>query len=48
MDIQVDGGINEETLETVMKAGANLVVAGSWVFKDDLVSGVRHAKNANE
>ena len=44
VDIQVDGGINDETMETVLKAGANLVVAGSYVFKDDLVSGVRHAK----
>ena len=44
VDIQVEGGINDETMETVLKAGANLVVAGSYVFKDDLVSGVRHAK----
>lgn len=44
VDIQVDGGINDETMETVLKAGANLVVAGSYVFKDDLVSGGRHAK----
>ena len=29
VDIQVDGGINEDTLATVMKAGANLLVAGS-------------------
>ena len=28
VDIQVDGGINDETMETVMKAGANLLVAG--------------------
>ena len=27
--IQVDGGINAETLSTVMEAGANLIVAGS-------------------
>lgn len=44
VDIQVDGGVNDETMETVLKAGANLVVAGSYVFKEDLVSGVRHAK----
>ena len=40
----VDGGINDETMETVMKAGANLLVAGSYVFKGDLASSVRHAK----
>ena len=44
VDIQVDGGINDETMETVMKAGANLLVAGSYVFKGDLASSVRHAK----
>ena len=42
MDIQVDGGINDDTMETVMKAGANLLVAGSYVFKGDLASNVRH------
>ena len=30
VNIEVDGGINEGTLETVMKAGANIFVAGSW------------------
>ena len=43
VDIQVDGGINDETMETAMKAGANLLVAGSYVFNGDLVSNVRHA-----
>lgn len=41
VDIQVDGGINDETIETVMKAGANLLVAGSYVFNGDLTSNVR-------
>ena len=45
VDIQVDGGINEDTLATVMKAGANLFVAGSWVFKDDIAKNVRHIQN---
>ena len=36
VDIQVDGGINDQTLTTVLDAGANLVVAGSYVFKGDL------------
>ena len=39
---RVDGGINNETMETVMKAGANLLVAGSYAFKGDLASNVRH------
>lgn len=33
VDIQVDGGINEETVKTAAKAGANVFVAGSAVFK---------------
>lgn len=36
VDIQVDGGINDQTLETVMKAGANLIVSGSTVFEGDI------------
>ena len=48
MDIQVDGGINEDTLETVMKAGANLFVAGSWVFEGDIAANVRHIQNRIE
>ena len=28
--------------ETVMRAGANLMVAGSWVFKGDVAANVRH------
>ena len=48
VDIQVDGGINEDTLETVMKAGANLFVAGSWVFKGDIAANGRHIQNRIE
>lgn len=32
MDIQVDGGINLETIPLVIKAGANVLVAGSALF----------------
>ena len=44
VDVQVDGGINDETMETVLTAGANLLVAGSYVFKDDLAGNVKHAR----
>ena len=40
VDIQVDGGINDETLETVMRAGANFMVAGSSVFNGNLKANV--------
>ena len=36
VNIQVDGGINDQTLTTVLDAGANLIVAGSYVFKGNL------------
>lgn len=35
MDIQVDGGINTETVKIAGAAGANVFVAGSAVFKSD-------------
>ncbi|MDE5557115.1 MAG: ribulose-phosphate 3-epimerase [Ruminococcus sp.] len=35
IDIQVDGGINDKTAETVKKAGANVLVSGSYLFKAD-------------
>ena len=32
LNIQVDGGINEKTAKLAVKAGANILVAGSYVF----------------
>lgn len=48
VDIQVDGGINDDTLETVIKAGANLLVAGSYVFKGDLEANVKQIRRKIE
>lgn len=36
IDIEVDGGINEDTIEDVLEAGANIIVAGSAVFNGDV------------
>lgn len=33
LDIEVDGGITEENVNSVISAGANVIVAGSAVFK---------------
>ena len=33
VDIQVDGGINADTADIVKKAGANVLVAGTYLFK---------------
>jgi ribulose-phosphate 3-epimerase len=35
LDIEVDGGINIETVARVVDAGANVLVAGSAVFGSD-------------
>lgn len=44
-DIQVDGGINRETASVVRKAGANVLVSGSCLFRaDDLAETVRSIK----
>ena len=48
VDIEGEGGINEDTLETVMKAGANIFVAGSWVFGGDIAANVRHIQKEIE
>lgn len=44
VDIQVDGGINEQTLPVVLRAGASLIVAGSYIFKDDIAANVKKAQ----
>lgn len=40
-DIQVDGGINLQNLPEVLEAGANIIVAGSSVFKGDVEGNVK-------
>lgn len=41
IDIQIDGGITTETAPLVVAAGANILVAGSAVFKGQGVEGYR-------
>ena len=41
IDIQVDGGIYQENLQEVLEAGANIIVAGSGVFKGDIEENVK-------
>jgi len=35
IDLEVDGGINADTAKAVTAAGANVLVAGSAIFKGD-------------
>ena len=48
LDIQVDGGINRETIHTVLDAGANVIVAGSAVFGGDIRENVNILKGIIE
>lgn len=43
-DIQVDGGITDTTAPLVKEAGANVLVAGSFVFKGDKKTAVESLK----
>lgn len=38
--IQVDGGINQATAKRCLDAGVDVVVAGSYIFKGDIVANV--------
>lgn len=40
IDIEVDGGVNLDNVDMIMDAGANVIVAGSAVFKGDAVANV--------
>ena len=45
VDIEVDGGINLENVETLMDAGANIIVAGSAVFNGEIEENVKRFFN---
>ena len=40
-DIEVDGGINADNIDMVLDAGANVIVAGTAVFNDDIEGSVK-------
>ncbi|KAF9383344.1 RIBULOSE-phosphate 3-epimerase, partial [Podila verticillata] len=39
LDIEVDGGIARENIDAAAQAGANVIVAGTSIFKADDISG---------
>jgi ribulose-phosphate 3-epimerase len=48
LDIQVDGGVDSKTAPTAAKAGANVFVAGTAVFKAaDRAEAINKIRNAN-
>lgn len=42
VDVEVDGGINLDNVETAVDAGANVIVAGSAVFKNDISVNIKN------
>jgi ribulose-phosphate 3-epimerase len=39
-DLEVDGGVNLDNVDDILKAGANVIVAGSAVFRGDIAENV--------
>lgn len=44
-DIEVDGGIDDQTISVAKEAGANIFVAGSYVFKGNVNERVQTLRN---
>ena len=40
IDIEVDGGVNRDNVKEILEAGANVIVAGTAVFKGDISENV--------
>lgn len=38
--IEIDGGINQESAKLAIEAGCDTLVAGSYIFKQDIIKGV--------
>ena len=45
IELEVDGGINHETAPLAANAGATVLVAGSFVFSDDMEENVKYIKS---
>lgn len=46
LDIEVDGGISEENIAHIVEMGANIIVAGSAVFNDDITASIKRLYDA--
>eukprot|EP00752_Nemacystus_decipiens_P005404 g4899.t1 len=48
LDIEVDGGLADNTIEEAARAGANLIVCGSYIFKGNKAERINLLKQAVE
>jgi len=49
LDIAVDGGINDDTIDSILNSGANEIITNSFVFSSkDRTKAVRRLKGLNE
>jgi ribulose-phosphate 3-epimerase len=46
LDIEIDGGINGDTIKQAVDAGANVIVAGSYVFSGDYAARIKSLRVA--
>lgn len=44
--IEVDGGVNDRNAHDIIQAGANALVAGSFIFNGDIENNINKLKNA--
>ena len=44
VDVEIDGGVTRDNIDTILDAGANVIVAGSAVFKGGISSNVAYFK----
>ncbi|MCR5278029.1 MAG: ribulose-phosphate 3-epimerase [Lachnospiraceae bacterium] len=44
-DVEIDGGVTKDNIESIIAAGANVIVAGSAVFKGDISGNVKYFKD---
>ncbi len=45
VELEIDGGINGETAPLAVKAGATVLVAGSYLFSDEMTDRVKYLKS---
>ena len=41
VEVEADGGVNVDNVQSIVEAGANVIVAGSAVFKNDIEANVK-------